>query len=92
MVIQVAGAGCTFPIETLPKVFQYIYDYLPFQFAMNAFKETVGGLYEIDYWKYLVGLSAYILVSLVIGLVLAIPFRKLNLIIEHSKERSGIML
>lgn len=92
MVIQVAGAGCTFPIETLPKVFHIIYDYLPFQFGMNAMKEAICGLYENDYWGYLGGLLVYVGVSLVIGLLLAIPCRKLNRIIEHSKERSGVML
>ena len=30
MVIQVAGSGGTFPVEVLPKVFQYLYKYMPF--------------------------------------------------------------
>lgn len=33
MVIQVAGAGGTFPIETLPKVYQMLYKYLPFPYG-----------------------------------------------------------
>lgn len=92
MVIQVAGAGCTFPVETLPKVFQVIYKYLPFHFGMSALKECVGGLYGIDYWVYIGKLFIYVLISLVIGLALAIPFRKLNHIIEESKEKSGVLL
>lgn len=92
MVVQVAGAGCTFPIETLPKVFHSLYNYLPFQFGMNAMKETIGGLYENSYWTYIAKLSVYLLVSLFIGLVGAIPFRKLNKIIDKNKEKSGIMI
>ncbi len=92
MVVQVAGAGCTFPIETLPKVFHSLYNYLPFQFGMNAMKETIGGLYEDNYWTYIAKLSVYLLVSLFIGLVGAIPFRKLNKIIDKNKEKSGIMI
>ncbi len=92
MVVQVAGAGCTFPIETLPKVFHSLYNYLPFQFGMNAMKETIGGLYEDNYWTYIAKLSVYLLVSLFIGLVGAIPFRKLNRIIDKNKEKSGIMI
>ena len=92
MVIQVAGAGCTFPIETLPKVFQNIYDYLPFQFGMNAMKEAIAGTYENDYWIYILKIGVYVIISLIIGLALAIPCRKLNKIIEKDKEKSGIMI
>lgn len=92
MVVQVAGAGCTFPIETLPKVFHSLYNYLPFQFGMNAMKEAIAGLYEDNYWKYIAKLAVYLLVSLFIGLVGAIPFRKLNKIIDKNKEKSGIMI
>ena len=92
MVIQVAGAGGTFPIETLPKVYQYIYKFLPFPYGMNAMRETIGGMYALDYWKYIGTLAIYVLISLFIGLVVAIPFRKLNKIIEHSKEKSDVMV
>lgn len=92
MVIQVAGAGGTFPIETLPKVYQMLYKYLPFPYGMNAMRETIGGMYQVDYWKCIGSLGIYIVVSLIIGLIVAIPFRKLNHIIEHSKEKSEVML
>lgn len=92
MVIQVAGAGGTFPIETLPDIYQMIYKFLPFPYGMNAMRETIGGIYQMDYWKYVGALGIYLLISLFIGLVLAIPFRKLNHIIEKSKEKSGVMI
>lgn len=92
MVIQVAGAGGTFPVEVLPKVYQYIYKYLPFTYAMNALRETVGGFYKFNYWKYLAILSVYVLISLFIGLVVAIPCRKLNEKIEKSKHRSEVTI
>lgn len=92
MVIQVAGAGGTFPIEVLPHVYQVVYRFLPFPYAMNSMRETIGGMYEQDYWIYLAKLAAYVLVSLVIGLVLGKPFRSLNHKIEKSKEKSGLMI
>lgn len=92
MVVQVAGAGCTFPIETLPEIFHRIYAYLPFQFGMNAMKEAVAGLYENDYWVYIAKLAVYLLVSLFIGLVGAIPFRRLNRIIDKNKEKSKLLI
>lgn len=59
---------------------------------MNAMRETIGGLYKMDYWKDLGALGIYVLISLFIGLVVAIPFRKLNHIIEKNKEGSGVMI
>lgn len=92
MVIQVAGAGGTFPVEVLPQVYQAIYRYLPFTYCMNAMRECVGGMYGTDYWKDLGALGVYVVLSLLIGLVLAIPFRRLGAAIERSKERSKVML
>lgn len=92
MVVQVAGSGGTFPIEVLPKVYQMIYKYLPFPYAMDAVRETVAGMYGNYYWKCLGILCIYIVISLVIGLVLRIPFEKMNEMIEESKEKSGVML
>lgn len=92
MVIQVAGAGGTFPIEVLPEVYQMIYKFLPFTYCMNALRECVGGLYKNDYWMDLRVLGIYILISLFIGLVVAIPLRRLNKVIERSKEKSKVML
>lgn len=92
MVIQVAGAGGTFPIETLPQVYQSLYKYLPFPYGMNAMRETIGGIYQMNYWIYVGKLAIYLVVSLVIGLLIAIPFRKLNHVIEKSKENTEIMI
>ena len=92
MVIQVAGAGGTFPIQTLPEIYQMVYKYLPFPYGMNAMRETIGGIYQLDYWKNIGALGIYVVISLVIGLVVAIPFRKLMHMIEKSKENTGIMI
>ena len=55
-------------------------------------RETIGGIYQLDYWKNIGTLGIYIIISLVIGLVVAIPFRKLMEKIEQSKENTGIMI
>ena len=92
MVVQVAGSGGTFPVEVLPKAFQVLYKYMPFAHSMNAIRETVGGMHEQDYFIYLSGLLWWIAGSLVIGLLLSIPVKKLNEKIEHSKARTDIMV
>ena len=92
MVIQVAGAGGTFPVEVLPQVYRALYKFMPFNYAMNALRECVGGMYRFDYGRDLAILLIFIAVSLVIGLLLGCPFGKLNTAIEKSKKKSGLIL
>lgn len=92
MVIQVAGAGGTFPIQCLPSIYQVIYKYLPFTYAMDALRECVGGTYSWYYWKCILALLVYVGICLFIGLVIAKPCRKLNAIVDKSKEKSEIMI
>ncbi|MFA9398646.1 MAG: YhgE/Pip family protein [Clostridiaceae bacterium] len=92
MVVQVAGAGGTFPIEVLPKIYRDIYKFLPFTYCMNAMRECVGGLYQFDYLKDMGIMGVYVIASLIIGLVVAIPFKKLNGKIDDSKEKSKVMM
>ena len=92
MVIQVAGSGGTFPIEALPKVFQWIYPFLPFQFGMKAFKECIAGMYGVDYWINVGKMVLFLIIALLLGLALEPPFRKLNRRIEKSKEKTGLMI
>ena len=40
LVIQIAGAGGTFPIEVTPQFFQNLYPFLPFTYGINALRET----------------------------------------------------
>lgn len=92
MVIQVAGAGCTFPVEVLPSVFQKIYKVLPFTYALSALKEAIVGLYQQTFWKDIFILLLFVPLSAAIGIGLYKPFHKFNEMLEHNKEQSGVML
>ncbi len=76
LVIQIGGSGGTFPIDVTPKFFRTIHPYLPFTYVVNAMRECVCGTFGSDYWIDLLKLSAYIVIALVIGLVIRIPFKK----------------
>lgn len=92
MVIQVAGAGGTFPIEVLPKVFQVLYKFMPFNYSMNALRECIAGFYKNTYRDCMLTLIIYGLIAVFVGVVLYHPFKILNEKIESSKEKSGILL
>lgn len=92
MVIQVAGAGGTFPKECLPEVFQMVYKFLPWTYVMDGLKECIGGMYVGTYLNSVRFLLVFMLVSLFIGLVLSIPFKFMNHLMEESKEKTGFMV
>lgn len=92
MVIQVAGAGGTFPIEVLPKVFQVLYKFMPFNYSMNALRECIAGFYKETYRNCMLTLIIYGIVAIFVGIVLYYPFKILNEKIESSKENSGILI
>lgn len=92
MVIQVAGAGGTFPKEVLPEIYQTVYRYLPFPYAMDAMREAVGGMYEGYYWECILHLLFYVPVSVIIGIAGGRCFAKMNHLIEENKENSGVMM
>ena len=92
MVIQVAGAGGTFPIEVLPKVFQVLYKFMPFNYSMNALRECIAGFYKDTYRNCMLTLIIYGIVAIFVGIVLYYPFKILNEKIESSKEKSGILI
>lgn len=64
MVIQIAGSSGTYPIEILPQFNQNIYKYFPFPYAINAMRETIGGMYENDYWWYMSQLAVFAIAAL----------------------------
>ena len=65
MVLQVGGAGGTYPVEVLPEVFRRLYPVMPFKFAMNAMREAISGLYRDDYLYNLCCLGLIVLILLV---------------------------
>lgn len=91
MVIQIAGSGGTFPIELLPEVYRNIYIFFPFPYAINAMRETIGGMYGGDYMKYLAELLIFAVAALLVGLVIRLPFVRLNHFVEKRMEDTKLM-
>ena len=90
VVIQIAGSSGTYPIELLPDFFQKVYLFFPFPYAINALRETIGGLYDGYFALYLLQLSIFIPVSLVIGLLIRRPFRGFNKFMYKRMEDSSL--
>ena len=92
MVLQVAGAGGTFPIEVLPPVFKALYPFMPFRYAMDAMRECIGGIYDHTYVKCLGILVLFGIGALAFGLLLHKPMKGIIEKVEESKRESDVML
>lgn len=70
LVLQIAGGGGTFPIQTTPQFFQNISPYLPFTYAIDSLRETVGGIVPEILITKLIILTLFGIGFFVVGLIL----------------------
>ena len=70
LVFKVSGAGGAYPLELLPGWFQSMSPFLPATYAIQAFRSSIAGIYQGDYWLDILGLLVFILPALLLGLVL----------------------
>ncbi|WP_317366610.1 YhgE/Pip domain-containing protein [uncultured Tyzzerella sp.] len=91
LVIQVAGAGGTFPVEVTPEFFQKINPYIPFTYGINAMRETIAGIYENAYKTDIIKLLSFLPFSLLLGLFLRKPLIKINEFFEEKLEETHLM-
>ena len=91
LVMQVAGSGGTFPIETLPKFFQMLYPFLPFPHAIDAMHAAMAGSYGNEYLLDMVYLALFLIPSLLLGLVLRKPVIRLNTWVSRNLESTKVM-
>ncbi|OZG58059.1 ABC-2 family transporter protein [Bifidobacterium tissieri] len=91
LVMQVAGSGGTFPIETLPPVFRALYPFLPFPHGIAAMHAAMAGAFGAEFWRETALLAAFIVPSLLLGLVLRKPVIRLNDWIIRNLESTKLM-
>ena len=91
MVIQIAGSGGTYPIEALPSFFKAVYIFFPFPYAINAMRECIGDMYQNTYSLCLLELLVFAVAGLLVGLVIRIPFIRINHYIEKRMEDTKML-
>lgn len=77
LVLQLAGAGGTFPVEVMPQFYQIMQPYLPFTYAIGTLREAVAGpLWDNVVHDYQM-LCLFGVLFLIIGLLLKKPLHPL---------------
>lgn len=90
LVLQIAGAGGTYPVVLLPEFFQAINPVLPFTYGVDIMREAVGGIV----WQRAIRDASYLLLFslafLIFGTFLKEKInRKTKLMLKKSRE-SGL--
>ena len=91
MVMQIAGSSGTFPIELLPEIYQKIYRFFPFPYAIDAMRECICGLYGDYYITQLAFLLLFAVAALLIGLLVRRPLMGLNRFMEEKLEETELL-
>ena len=92
MVMQVGGSGGTYPVEVLPPIFQKLYPFMPFKFAMNAMREAISGLFGDNYLWNIGWLLMIVGIAIVFAFLAYLPGKWLNGLLEKAKKKTGIMI
>ncbi len=91
LVLQIAGTSGNFPIEVTPVLFQKIYPYLPFTYAINGMRQIMAGIVYPILIKDTVILSFYMIGALVLGLCLKGILNKTTGRLMAKLGESGIL-
>lgn len=87
LVLQIAGSGGTYPVVLLPEFFQMVNPLLPFTYAVDLMRETVGGIVWPRAIRDIIFLSLFGFVTIIFGAFLKGPLKKhTDKLMKKSKE------
>jgi len=78
LVLQLGGAGGTFPIQLAPAFFRAIHPFLPFTYGIGLMREAVGGILWDAALEDMGRLCAFAAGALIVGLALKRPMDRLT--------------
>jgi putative membrane protein len=90
LVLQIAGAGGTYPVALLPEFFQTIHPFLPFSYAIDLMREAVGGIVWERVYKDLMFLTLFGFIALLMGTFLKGPLSKKTKALMKKSKESGL--
>ena len=91
LVLQMAGASGNFPIEVTPMIFQKLFPFLPFTYAINGMRQIMAGIVYSILLRDILILSIYMIVSLILGILLKGIMNKVTVEFMKKLSLSGIL-
>ncbi|MBG9586295.1 YhgE/Pip domain-containing protein [Cytobacillus firmus] len=90
LVLQIAGAGGTYPTALLPEFFQTIHPFLPFSYAIDLMREAVGGIVWERVYRDLLILTLFGFLALLMGTFLKEPLSRKTKALMKKSKKSGL--
>ena len=76
LILQLTSCGGTFPMETVPKIFNVLYPFMPMTYSVGLFKEAISGSVSGD--------AAY---NAVVLFIILVAFMALTIMISSMKAK-----
>lgn len=92
LIMQIPGSSGMYPIEMMPAFFQALHPFLPFTYGIEAMRETIGGMYGMNYATALAHLALFVPASLLVGLAIRPYLLNLNLLFDRKLAQTDLMV
>lgn len=92
VVIQIPGASGIYPIQMMPEFFQALYPLFPFNYAIDALRETIGGFYDGYYWRVLAVLAGFAALGFILGLFLRQRLGPISRLFNRELDATGLFV
>ncbi|MGL5821437.1 MAG: YhgE/Pip family protein [Sarcina sp.] len=86
MVVQVAGSGAIYPIQVNPEIFQKFEFIWPFTYAIDGFRQAIGGADWTNVRTDIIWLTGFLIVFIMIGFVKMFTYKQANIVERLFKE------
>ncbi|KAB7790617.1 YhgE/Pip domain-containing protein [Bifidobacterium leontopitheci] len=92
IIVQIPGGSGVYPIEMMPRFFRVLYPLFPFRYAINAFRETIGGFYGLTWLKDVGILALFAVVFFTVGLAARPLMANLNRLFARQIAESDMIV
>ncbi|WP_079708324.1 YhgE/Pip domain-containing protein [Paraliobacillus ryukyuensis] len=91
LVLQLSGAGGTFPIQVAPTFFRMINPFLPFTYAISLLREMVGGMVPEIVIRDVIVLFGFMIGSILFAILLKKPLDPRIKKVSEQAKKSGLI-
>lgn len=88
--LQLAGSGAMYPVQLNPLIFRILQPMFPFTYSVSGFREAIAGpnieTVVVDFFI----LTFMLIFSLLVGLFLKSPLKRMTQRLQNDFERTGI--
>ena len=71
LILQLTSCAGTFPMETVPKIFNVLYPYMPMTYSVGLFKEAISGTESSDAAYHLIKLMGILVIFMAMTIILS---------------------